>query len=140
MKAIKGHQVVVNFNVRTNEGALVSDGPQTLTLGNGDAFLAIEEAIVGMSEGEVKTLALTSDHTFGPRRDELLLRIPLNQLPAGVTPSKGMELTGKNDKGQSIRLVITEVGEDTVIADGNHPLAGVDLNFELKVIKITGAN
>ena len=139
-KAENGLQVIANFIVRTNEGVLVSEGPQKLTLGAGEALRAIEDAIIGMSVGDEKTLMISSDDAFGPRRDELMLRIPRGQLPPGMAPESGAVLTGENDSGETVRLTIVEVDADAVIADGNHPLAGVDLHIDLSLAKIVNTD
>jgi len=138
-KAAKGHEVVVNFTVRTSEGVLAGEGPQKITLGDGKVFPVIEDAIVGMSQGDEKTLTVASDDAFGPRLDELVLRIPRTQLPAGETPAKGLQLSGQNEHGETIRMVIVDISDDAVVADGNHPLAGQDLHVALSVVKISDA-
>ncbi len=138
-KAENGQQVTVKFHIRTTDGKLVGEGPQTLTLGNGEAFRLIEEAIVGMGEGEQKTLHVPSEEAFGPRSEERMLNIPRSELPRDQAPTKGMQLEGKNERGEMVRLIIVDVTDDTVVADANHPLAGVDLDVDVTLEKIAPA-
>ncbi|MHA7872536.1 MAG: FKBP-type peptidyl-prolyl cis-trans isomerase [Hyphococcus sp.] len=139
IKAESGHRIEANFVVRTNDGVLVSEGPQKFTLGKGETFQAIEDAITGMGEGEEKQFTLHSADAFGPRREDLTFQIPRSELPSGETPEKGMQLGGKNDRGETVRLLITDVDDNAVTVDGNHPLAGLDLQIALTVTKITDA-
>ncbi len=137
MKAENGHQVVMNLDVHTSEGVHVGKGPQTITLGDGAAFRLLEEAIVGMSEGENKSIAIPSNDAFGPRREELIVQIPRTQLPMNGAPQKGMQLVGTGNSDEEVKLVIIDVRDDVVVADGNHPLAGLDLNVSFSIEKIT---
>ena len=135
-EAKTGDQIIANFTVRTNEGVLVGEGPQKLTLGAKEAFAGIESAIIGMSVGEEKSVTIVSSDAFGPRRDELVIRIPRDQLPQDIRPEKGAKLVSKNENGDEIRLTILETDDDSIVADGNHPLAGEDLNIRLSLLKI----
>lgn len=139
MKAEKGDQVVANFTVRTSDGILVSKGHHALTLGSGEAFFSIEKAVIGMSEGEEKTIIIPSHEAFGPRLDDLVVCIPRSKLPSEDKPAKGMQLVGENDLGEAVQLTVTEVTPNSIIADGNHPLAGLDLHVLLALVKIEDA-
>ncbi len=141
--AKKGDTVAIDYVVRTGDGRVVGgtqeQGPQTLTLGSGDIFPEVEEALNGMAEGEEKAVTVGSDAAFGPRREEMVVQIPREQLPEDQPPQPGMSLSARTQDGQTINLVITEVGEEAVVADGNHPLAGEDLHFGLTLVEIKEA-
>lgn len=141
--AKKGDEVVVAYTVRTGDGRVVGgterDGPQTLKLGEGKIFQQIEDGLTGMTAGEEKAVTVPADAAFGPRRDELVVRIPRDKLPQDSTPQPGMQLSANAQNGETVTLVITEVSEDAVTADGNHPLAGEDLHFALTLVEIKEA-
>lgn len=141
--AKKGDSVVIEYTVRTGNGRVVGgterEGPQTLTLGAGAIFPQIEDGLTGMTAGEEKAVTVTSADAFGPRREELVVQIPRAQLPAEQAPQPGMQLSARSSDGQTIQLIITEVGEEAVTADGNHPLAGEDLHFALTLVEIKNA-
>ncbi|MCM8556980.1 FKBP-type peptidyl-prolyl cis-trans isomerase [Sphingomicrobium sediminis] len=138
-----GDTVSIDFVVQKADGTVVGNteqsGPQTVTLGQNQIFPQVEEALQGMSVGEEKKVAVDSDKGFGPRRDELVIDIPRANLPADPAPQPGMGLQAQNQQGQPINLVIIEVGEESVKADGNHPLAGEDLVFDVTLREIKDA-
>lgn len=141
--AKKGDTVVINYVVRTDDGAVVggteNEGPQTLTLGQSQVFPQIEAALEGLSEGEDVSVTVDSANAFGERRDEMVIEIPRDNLPADQTPQAGMTLSAKQQDGSTVNLVITDVTEEKVTADGNHPLAGKDLHFGVTLVEIKDA-
>lgn len=114
-------------------------GPQDITLGAGQIMPKIEEALDGMEVGAEKTVKVDSDNAFGPRQDALVIDIPLANLPPEPAPQPGMQLQAQGQDGQPIMLMIVEVGEEAVKADGNHPLAGEDITFDLTLRAIKQA-
>ena len=141
--AKKGDTVVINYTVRTNDGRVVGgtgeEGPQTLKIGGKEIFPQIEDALDGMEVGAEESVTIAAADAFGPRREEMVVRIPRDNLPEEETPQPGMTLSARQQDGSTVNLVITDVGEDAVTADGNHPLAGEDLHFGLKLVEIKQA-
>ncbi|MCJ7422204.1 FKBP-type peptidyl-prolyl cis-trans isomerase [Sphingomicrobium astaxanthinifaciens] len=141
--AREGDTVTIDFTVKKDDGTIVGntqqDGPQTITLGGGEIFPPIEAALTGMEEGEQKTVELACENGFGPRRPELIIDIPRANLPAEMAPQPGMGLQAQAPTGQPINLVIIEVGDDSVKADGNHPLAGETLTFDITLREVKAA-
>jgi FKBP-type peptidyl-prolyl cis-trans isomerase 2 len=141
--AKQGDTVLVSYTVRTNDGRVVggteADAPQELTIGGAQIFPEIEAALDGMSVGSEQTVTVSSENAFGPRREDMVIQIPRNQLPEGEAPQAGMTLAAQQQDGSTVNLVITAVSEDTVTADANHPLAGEDLQFGLKLVDIQTA-
>lgn len=141
--AKKGDVVVIDYTVRTGDGRVVGGteqaGPQTLTIGEAKIFPQVEEALEGMEVGAEKSITVPSDSAFGPRREEMVIQIPRQQLPQEQPPQPGMTLSARQQDGSTVNLVITDVGEETVTADGNHPLAGEDLHFGLTLVEIKEA-
>ncbi len=138
-----GDVVVIDYSVRTGDGRVVGGteqaGPQTLTLGKAEIFPEVEAALTGMEAGAEKAVTITSDKAFGPRREEMIVQIPREQLPADQAPQPGMTLSAKAQDGSTVNLVITEIGEKVIVADGNHPLAGEDLYFGVTLVEIKQA-
>ncbi|MCT2398224.1 FKBP-type peptidyl-prolyl cis-trans isomerase [Novosphingobium mangrovi (ex Huang et al. 2023)] len=141
--AKNGDTVLIDFVVRTGDGRVVGntekDGPQTVTIGASEIFPQIEAALDGMEVGGVQAVTVAAADAFGPRREEMVIQIPREHLPQETPPQPGMGLSARQQDGSTIDLVITEVGEDTVTADGNHPLAGEDLHFGLTLVEIRPA-
>ena len=141
--ATHGDTVTIDYVVKKSDGTIVGNtqdaGPQDITLGKGEIFPQIEEALTGMNPGERTEVSIDSEKGFGPRRDELVVDIPRSSLPTEMTPQPGMGLQAQSPQGQPVNLVIVEVGDETVKADGNHPLAGEDLVFDLTLRDIQKA-
>jgi FKBP-type peptidyl-prolyl cis-trans isomerase 2 len=133
MTPSNGDTVTIDYTVSRSDGQVVGNtqesGPQDITIGNGQIFPAIEQALTGMEVGEEKTVSIDSENAFGPRREEMVVDIPRSNLPAEPAPEPGMALNAQNSEGQPMTLYIVEVSDDAVKADGNHPLAGEDLTF-----------
>lgn len=141
--AKKGDTVLISYTVRTTDGRVVGkseeDAPIALTLGNAEIFPEVEAALDGLEVGTESAAVVPSDNAFGPRRDDMVIDIPRAQLPADQTPEPGMTLGAQQQDGSTIQFTITEVNDETVTADGNHPLAGEDLHFGLKLVEIKTA-
>jgi FKBP-type peptidyl-prolyl cis-trans isomerase 2 len=138
-----GDTVTIDYVVKIEDGTVVGNteesGPQELTLGKGEVMPGLEEALTGMAVGEEKSVTVESDNAFGPRREELVIDIPRANLPAEPAPQPGMQLQAQGQDGQPIMLHIVEVGDQSVKADGNHPMAGKDMTFDVTMRDIRQA-
>lgn len=108
-------------------------GPQIITIGADQVFPALEEALIGMCAGETKNIVLTSDQAYGPRLKENILKVSRQDFPAGKEITVGQKLSIEFAGGASRVMVVSEVSESEVGLDGNHPLAGLDLTFALRL-------
>ena len=134
-----GDRVTIDLSIKTSDGVAYAGGKQTITIGKSEILRQIENAIIGMEQGEEKSFTLAADDAFGPRRDDFIGPVARKDLPKVENPTVGMELTAKNGSGQTIRLVVTEVDEENIVVDGNHPLAGRDLQIALTLLDISAA-
>ena len=138
-----GDTVTIDYVLKRGDGEEVGTtaqtGPQDLQLGSGQIFPQIEEALTGLEVGQSATVAIESDNAFGPRREELVIDIPRANLPPEPAPQPGMALQAQSPDGQPMTLIILEVGDEAVKVDGNHPLAGEDVTFELTLREIKQA-
>jgi peptidylprolyl isomerase len=95
-----------------------------------------EKAVEGMTVGDNKTVNIPAEDAYGPRREQMVQDVPLNALPDDLEPVEGMALQAKGQDGQIINLTVTSVGNDAITVDGNHPLAGKALNFDIELVDI----
>jgi len=107
-----------------------------VTLGSGTVIRGLEDALVGMSVGETKELEIAPTDAFGPRKEELVIRVKKEGFPPNVDPQEGMTLKLTGPEEEELPAVITEVSEDSVTIDANHPLAGKDLTFYIELADI----
>ena len=139
-----GDQVMIDYVVKTGDGRVVgsteANGPQAVTVGGGEIFPSVEKELLGKTEGEAFAVNVPSEDAFGPRREEMVVQIPREQL-GGLdrAPEPGMQLSARGQGGETIVLTVIDVAEQHVTADGNHPLAGEDLNVDVTVREIRPA-
>ena len=140
MNIEKDTAVTLQFKVTDAQGKLIeqSSGPMVyLHGGYGNTLPKIEEALQGQTTGYQTTLALAAVDAFGERDEELVRSIPKSQFPPGV--KVGGQLEARDDKGHEVLFNVMKIKGDTVLLDGNHPLAGKDLRFALKVTQVRAA-
>ncbi len=139
-QAKAGDTVKVHYSGFLEDGTIFDSSlqgdPFEFTLGESMVLPGFEEAIVGMDSGETKTINIPSDEAYGPHREELVAVIERTHVPVDIDPQIGMNLQLKSPDGNATSVVITEVSEESIILDANHPLAGKDLIFEIKLVEI----
>jgi len=135
-----GDLVSVHYTGKLTNGEVFDSSkerdPLEFTLGKKEMLVGFEEGVVGMKPGETKSVKLNPEQAFGDRREDLILEIPKDKFPQHITPSVGLQLNLSNSSGANMLVVITEVGDDSVTLDGNHPLAGQTLVFDIELIEI----
>lgn len=110
--------------------------PLEFQVGAGMMIPGFDNGVVGMSLNEKKTIEIPAAEAYGEKIDGLIQEVPMDQLPEEIKPEVGMPLMAQLPDGRQQQLVITEVNEDLIVVDGNHPLAGKDLVFEVEVVEI----
>ncbi|MDG1871021.1 MAG: peptidylprolyl isomerase [Flavobacterium sp.] len=140
-------QVKENNTVKVHYTGKLADGqvfdtsegkePLAFTLGEGRLIPGFEKGLIDMKLNEKKTINITKDDAYGDPREDLIIEVPKTELPQEMTPEVGMGLVSRTPEGQEMNLMVVEVREETVVLDGNHPLAGKDLIFDLEVVEIT---
>jgi peptidylprolyl isomerase len=139
-QAEKGDTVKVHYTGILEDGTVFDTSRNReafeLTLGSGKVIRGFEDALVGMSVGETKELKIEPVDAYGPRREDLVIQVEKAEFPPNIDPREGMALNLKGPEEQVIPAVVTEVSEDSVTIDANHPLAGKDLTFHIELADI----
>ena len=141
MKISKNTAVTLQFKVTDLQGKLIEDGKEPsvyLHGGYGNTLPKIEAALDGQEAGYQLTLELQPEDAFGLRDESLLRTLPKKQFPPGV--KVGGQLEGHGDDGQMMVFNVMKIKGDTVLLDGNHPLAGKALRFAIKVLGVRAAS
>ena len=118
------------FATTMNQAAL------QLTIGRGQVLPGLENAVVGLSPGESKTVKIPAASAFGPHRKEMTQTIDRDQFPKHLKPEVGRKLQDYQADGQIINVMVTDISESTVTLDANHPLAGKDLIFDIQLVAV----
>ena len=108
----------------------------TVEVGSGQTISGFDQALIGMSEGEVKTVSISPEEGYGAVIPEAIQEIPLDMFPQGAEVSIGSTVTGTNAQGQELVAKVTNISDDKATLDMNHPLAGKNLNFEIELISL----
>ncbi|MEJ2184921.1 MAG: peptidylprolyl isomerase [Gemmatimonadota bacterium] len=139
-QAKSGDQVAVHYTGKLDSGEVFdsSDGrdPIRFELGSGQVIPGFEQAVEGMAVGDKREIRIEPEDAYGQPSDELLVEVARTQLPGDIEPAVGMPLQVQTGGGEQRVVRVTEVGDDTVTIDMNHPLAGRALNFELELVEI----
>jgi FKBP-type peptidyl-prolyl cis-trans isomerase 2 len=109
--------------------------PLTFTIGAGAVIPGFDDAVTGMAVGDEKRVTIPAADAYGPRRDELTVRIPRTELPPDLELEEGPQLRMEQDD-QSLVVTVRELDDETVTLDANHPLAGESLTFDLRLVEI----
>ncbi len=118
------------FHSTEQQGAL------TVAIGEGQLFPALEQALIGMRAGEVKNIVLSADQAYGPRLRENIITVSRSTFPAGKEIMVGQKLSIEFKGGATKVMIVTETGDADITLDGNHPLAGQELTFALKMEQV----
>lgn len=110
--------------------------PLEFVIGEGSVIPGFEEGVVDMAIGESKQINISPESGYGERNEQLVAEVMKSEIPDHIKPSPGMRLRIKTPDGGVMDVMITDVGEDKVILDGNHPLAGQSLFFDVELIEI----
>lgn len=135
--ASTGQEVEVHLRGRLTDGTeFLSTYPQTplqFRLGDGSVIGGLESAIRGMTAGQRKKVRLSPDRAFGFRNEGLVLRVPRSRLENQV--EIGDEVMLPFEEERSFRII--ELGSTDALLDGNHPLAGKAVDFEIELVSLT---
>lgn len=142
MQQVKsGDKVKVHYHGKLRNGETFdsSEGrePLEFTVGSGQVIKGFDDGVMNMQVGDKKTVEIDVENAYGEKEEGRIVDFPKAQFPPDMDPQLGMQLMMTDGDGHSIPVVITEVKEDTVILDANHPLAGQDLIFDLELVEIT---
>jgi len=138
-----GDTVKVHYTGKLASGEVfdTSEGgdPLSFKLGGREVIPGLEAAVLGMAVGDSLTVTIPCDDAYGPPRKELVIPIQRSELPEDLTPEVGMQLAMQGEgEEEQIPVLITAVTEAEVTLDANHPLAGKDLTFDVKLVSIGG--
>ena len=141
MSQVKENNTIkVNYTGKLSNGQIfdTSEGkePIEFVLGQGRLIPGFEKGLIDMKLNEKKTIEIAKDQAYGDVNDNLIQEIKKTDLPQDMEPKVGMGLVSKSPDGKEINLMVVEVKDESIVIDGNHPLAGHDLIFDVEVLEI----
>ena len=143
MKIENQKVVAIDYTLTDNTGTVIdtSEGREPLAYihGIGALIPGLEEELMGKGAGEKLNVSIPPEKAYGVRNETLLQEVPSSNFANVPEMKAGMQFQAQSDQGDII-VTVVEVKADTVIVDGNHPLAGVTLNFAVEVKEVRDAS
>jgi len=134
-----GSQVAFDYTL-TVDGKVVGSsegkGPLEYTQGDGKLLPGLAKQMEGLKVGDEKQIELKPEEAYGSRNPQAFQEVPNTNLPIGLRPEVGMILEARDKDGKSFPARITEVKQDSILVDLNHPLAGKTLYFKVKIVSV----
>ncbi len=138
--ASEGDTVKVHYTGKLEDGTVFDTSaerePLEFTLGEGQLIPGFEQAVEGMDVGETKTVNIASDEAYGPRREDLVSQVSKDEFPDEVEPQVNQQFRVNQEDGNSFIVRVSDVQDEEVTLDANHPLAGQDLVFDIELVEI----
>lgn len=143
MKIAKDAVAIIDYTLKDDDNNLLdqsSDGSFAYLHNGQNIIPGLENALLEKQAGDELSVSIDSAKAYGERDLALIQRIPRENFPEDVEIEAGMQFHGQSADGQMSVITVTEIDGDTVVADGNHPLAGKTLHFDVKVIEVREAS
>jgi peptidylprolyl isomerase len=140
IRATSGDTVTVQYTGRLADGTVFdaspTDRPLSFILGKGEVIPGFDEGVTDMYSGEKKTFTIPPDQAYGAREETYVEEVPRDMFPKDLPLIVGHQLEVTNEAGDKLLVMVADVTDDSVILDGNHPLAGKELTFEVELLKV----
>lgn len=137
-RVVSIHYTLTNVNGDQLDSSAGQD-PLTYLQGHGNIIPGLENALEGKDKGEKLTVTIEAKEAYGERNDQLLQEVPKSQFEGNDGIQVGMQFQAQTEQGVMV-FTVKELKDDTVILDGNHPLAGETLNFDVEVVEVRTAS
>ena len=111
-------------------------GPLQFLAGYGNIVPGLESEMIGMKVGESKDVVVKPEDGYGEFDDDAFMDVPRNEFPADMEIEEGVELNVTDEDGQNQYARVDSITKETVRLDFNHPLAGAELHFNVKVVAL----
>jgi FKBP-type peptidyl-prolyl cis-trans isomerase 2 len=140
MAVQSGNTIKIHYHGRLSDGTTFDSSagrsPLEFTVGSGSVIKGFDDGVQGMLVGEKKTIEIPYLEAYGPEDPSMIVEFPTDRLPSDLKPEIGMQLNMNNAEGQQFPVIITEITDENIILNANHPLAGKDLLFDLELVEI----
>jgi|694.fasta_scaffold09703_11 FKBP-type peptidyl-prolyl cis-trans isomerase 2 len=137
-----GDTVRVHYKGTFTEGGELFDSsegrpPLEFKVGSGMVIHGFDKGVLQMQAGDKKQVEIPHLEAYGPFNEMMIFEFDKKEIPADMgEPAVGMELHMMDNEGNELPVIVMEVKEETIVLDGNHPLAGKDLTFEIELVEI----
>ena len=143
MEITKHSVAALEYTLTNDQGEVLDStqgrGPLAYVHGTESIIPGLEAELEGKAAGDAFQVRIAPTEAYGERNEEMVQSVARDQLPTGEL-EVGMQLQAQSEGGDAFLVTVVEVGESEVKLDANHPLAGVALNFDVKVVEVRSAS
>lgn len=140
LKAKKNDKVRVHYKGSLRDGTVFDSSekrqPLEFVIGQGTVIPGFEKGVMGMSEGDIKTISIGPEDAYGTYRDDLVGVVDRSRIPDDINLEIGMVLQVSSPEGGATNVTVSKITDTEVTLDMNHPLAGKELLFEVTLVQI----
>ena len=137
-KIKNGDKISVNYTGKLDTGDIfdTSEGraPLEFTVGAGELIKGFDEAVVGMAAGEKKSIQIEAQDAYGERSEDRVINLPKDRVPEDMKLEVGMQVQLNDRNNNPVPALVSDITEDGVQLDVNHPLAGKTLHFDIEIV------
>jgi FKBP-type peptidyl-prolyl cis-trans isomerase SlyD len=135
--------VTLHYTLKDNEGNLIDqsdDGSFLYLHGAMNIIPGLESALVGKAAGDEVSVSVSPEEGYGVKDPERIQEVPKEMFEGNEDIQAGVQFHAEGPDGAAVVVTVVEVKDDVVVIDGNHALAGVDLNFDVKIVEVREAS
>lgn len=140
MTVKKNSKIQVHYVGMLDDGSIFDKSPEgqplEFVVGTGQVIPGFDQAVEGMVLNEDKKITVNADNAYGQRNEKLVGEFPKTSLPEGFVPKIGMIITLNDKEGRAFPATVIGIAEQSITIDLNHPLAGKNLTFTIKIVAI----
>lgn len=143
MQVTKHKVAVIDYTLKDNEGKTLdksTDGSFSYIHGTNSIIPGLENAIEGKEPGDNVNVTIEPKDAYGERDLANIQKVPREMFPADIEVKPDMQFQAQTPDGKPLFVKVTAVEGEEVVVDGNHPLAGVELNFDVTIVDVRDAS
>lgn len=135
--------VTLHYTLKDNDGNVIDqsdDGSFLYMHGAMNIIPGLENALAGKSSGDEISVKVSPEEGYGVKDDARIQEVPKDMFDSAEEIQVGVQFHAQGPDGSAVVVTVVEVKDDAVVIDGNHALAGMDLNFEVKIVEVREAS
>jgi FKBP-type peptidyl-prolyl cis-trans isomerase SlyD len=143
MQLSKDKVATINYTLKNKDGEILdetNDGSFAYLHGARNIIPGLENALEGKEAGDKTSVVIEPKDAYGERSLEQIQRVPLSMFPDDAEIKEGMQFEAATPDGRPVIVTVTAIDSGEVVVDGNHPLAGEELHFDVEVIEVREAS
>ncbi|MCK4864884.1 MAG: peptidylprolyl isomerase [Gammaproteobacteria bacterium] len=143
MKISKNSVVTINYTLKNDQGETLDESQDNSFLylhGSGGIIPGLEGQMEGKSAGDEFSAHVEPEDGYGVRDDSMVQVVPRNMFESDHPVEEGIQFHAESPEGDMLTVTVTKIEGDEITVDGNHPLAGIALNFDIKISDVREAS